>query len=249
MDIRDKVVIITGASMGIGAAAARLLAEHGAKLALAARSTDRITVLADELKPRTDVIAITLDMTNPDDIRRMIAETQQHFGRIDVLINNAGQGMYVPVEHVDINQYRALMELNVYGPLFAMQTVIPIMRAQGGGLIVNISSGVSKNYYPGLAAYASTKYALNALSLTARAELAHDNIRVSVVHPGRTATDFGRNAISNPALQALPNAAPRTANVPVDTAELVAERILEAIQTEVPEQFMSEQQKASFAHL
>ncbi|MEP7289580.1 MAG: SDR family NAD(P)-dependent oxidoreductase [Chloroflexota bacterium] len=255
MDVRDKVVLLTGASMGIGLAAAQLLAQHGAKLALVARSTDKLTELADQLKAQTDVIAITADLTNHADIQRMVTETQEHFGRIDVLINNAGQGMYVPVENINLNQYRQIMELNVYGPLAAMQAVVPIMRAQGGGMILNISSGVSKNYYPGLASYASTKYALNALTLTARAELSHENIRVSLMHPGRTATDFGKNSISNQGVQGGPIAPPRTANgsfagaPQVDTAEMVAERILEAIQTEVPEQYMSEQQKASFAHL
>lgn len=118
-----------------------------------------------------------------------------HYGRIDVLINNAGRGMWNSAESTDLDQYRGMMELNVFGPLAAMQAVIPFMRKQGGGVIINISSGVSRMFIPGLSAYASTKYALNAISLTARTELAADNIRVGIMLPGMTATDFGRNAL------------------------------------------------------
>ena len=120
---------------------------------------------------------------------------QDKFGRIDILVNNAGQGLLSPVETVDLDEYRGIMELNVFAVLVAMQAVIPIMRKRGGGTILNVSSMVSKNTFPMLAAYASTKYALNALSLTARQELAKDSIIVSVFHPKMTATDFGQNAL------------------------------------------------------
>ena len=105
------------------------------------------------------------------------------FGRIDILVNNAGQGLCAPVESIDLGDYRAVMELNVFAVLSAMQAVIPIMRQQGGGMILNVSSVVSKNYFTTIGGYASTKYALNALSLTARQELAKGNIVVSVFHP------------------------------------------------------------------
>jgi short-subunit dehydrogenase len=114
-----------------------------------------------------------------------------------ILVNNAGQGLLSPVETVDLDEYRDIMELNVFAVLSAKQAVMPIMRKQGGGTILNVSSMVSKNTFPMLAAYASTKYALNALSLTAREELAKDNIIVSVFHPKMTATDFGHNARGN----------------------------------------------------
>jgi short-subunit dehydrogenase len=140
--------------------------------------------------------------------------------------------MYCPVEEIDLDLYKAMMELNVYGPLRAMQLVIPRMRAAGGGLIVNISSMVSKNAYPNLGAYASTKYALNALSFTARAELAKDNIVVSVMHPRMTSTRFGENAIgARPAFSGGPGArAPQ-----VDTPEQVAAKVLELIASEAAE--------------
>ena len=245
MEIRDKVVILTGASMGIGEATAHLFAQQGAKLALAARSTDKLKALAEELAPLTEVIAITTDMTKPNMISAMVTTTQEHFGRIDVLINNAGQALHVPIERVNLDHYRQAMELNVYGPVVAMQAVIPVMRQQGGGMIVNISSGVSKNYFPGVGPYASTKYALNALSLTARAELAGDNIRVGIVIPGLVTNDFHQNAIHyEPPSRAIQANRPG-GSVPTFTSEQVAEKVLEAVQTEVAEQYMSEAAKAA----
>ena len=103
--------------------------------------------------------------------------------------------MYGPIETVDLESYRSIMDLNVYGALLAMQAVIPIMRKQGSGMIVNVSSLVSKNHFLYLSAYASTKCALNALSLTAREELVKDGIIVSIIYPKLTATDFGQNAV------------------------------------------------------
>jgi short-subunit dehydrogenase len=245
MDIKNKVVIITGASEGIGAALAKILAHAGAQVVLAARSEEKIGALAHELnKPDkgrttdegTQALAVHTDMRSPEDVQNLIAKTMEIFGRVDVLINNAGQGMYVPVENIDIDKYKGIMELNVYAPLRAMQLVIPIMRKQGGGMILNVSSRVSKNYFPNLAAYASTKYALNAISLTARAELAKDNIIVSVMHPKMTATAFGKNAVGSSQDYAnRPAAAASSTRPAVDTAEAVAERIVELIQSEEPE--------------
>src|ERR1700689_205405 len=121
------------------------------------------------------------------------------------------------------------MEVNVFSGGEAMQVVIPVMRAQGGGMIVNISSMVSKNYYPGLAAYSSTKYALNSLSLTARQELEPDHIIVSVFHPKMTATDFGKNSAG----EKYESRAGRPGMM-VDTAEEVATKIAEQIESEAP---------------
>lgn len=219
MKIKDKVVVVTGASGGIGRAAAQWCADHGAKVVLAARSKGTLAELAQQLP---DAIAVPADMRNPKDIVRLIKKTIDHYGRVDVLINNAGQGMHGPVETININDYQRVMELNVYGVLRAMQAVIPIMREQGGGTIVNIGSLVSKNYFPGLSAYASTKYALNALSLTARQELAPDNITVSVMHPKMTATDFMKNALG---LKLDASARGNRPAPQIDTPEQVAEKI------------------------
>jgi NAD(P)-dependent dehydrogenase (short-subunit alcohol dehydrogenase family) len=165
-------------------------------------------------------------------VQAMVARVHEHYGRIDVLVNNAGQGMHVPLAEADPDDYRAVLELNVVSVLVAMQAVIPVMRAQGGGVIVNISSGLSKRIVPGVGPYASTKYALNALTLTARLELAPENIRVGLMLPGITATEFHRNAIG-----IGPERSERYRSMPADTPEHVAAKILEAVETEAAEVF------------
>jgi NAD(P)-dependent dehydrogenase (short-subunit alcohol dehydrogenase family) len=124
-----------------------------------------------------DSFVVPVDMTKPNEVRLLVQKTYDHYGRLDVLINNAGQGLCSPVEHIDLNDFAYddfayIMSLNVYGPLVAMQSAIPIMRKQGGGTIVNISSEVARGTYPGLSAYSATKSALTMISLTARKELA-----------------------------------------------------------------------------
>ncbi len=165
-------------------------------------------------------------MLKPEDIRNLIQQAKEKFGRIDILVNNAGQGLCAPVESIDLGNYRAVMELNVFAVLSAMQAVIPIMRQQGGGMILNVSSVVSKNYFTTIGGYASTKYALNALSLTARQELAKDNIVVSVFHPKMTATVFGQNSRG----EKYSSRAGRPGMI-ADTAEAVAGRFVEQIES------------------
>ncbi len=239
MDIQNKVVIITGASEGIGEAAAKLLATQGARIALAARSVDKLNAVKESITAAGGTaIAVPTDMRNQGSVHALVEKTKQHFGQIDILINNAGQSVYAPIEHINVAQYQEIIELNLFGVLYAMQGVIPIMRVQGGGLIINISSNVSKMAIPNIGAYASTKYALNGLSLTARAELAADNIRVCLMHPGRTSTAFGKNALFSTGLR--PTMPPGSAgSPPPDSAEMVAAKILEAVQNEPAEQFMN----------
>ncbi|MFZ1074932.1 MAG: SDR family NAD(P)-dependent oxidoreductase [Minisyncoccia bacterium] len=227
MNIKDKVAVITGASKGIGLATAKELAKRGAKVVLAARSTAVLKKLSAEIP---DSLAIATDVCKPKDIRNLVRKTLKTYGRIDIFINNAGQGLRSPVESIDLENYKAIMELNVFAVVRTMEEVIPIMRKQGGGMIINVSSMVSKNYYPGLAAYASTKYALNALSFTARVELAKDDIVVSVFHPKMTATDFGANSLG----EKYDSSSGRP-GMEVDTAEEVAEKIADLIESEEPE--------------
>lgn len=237
MELKNKIVIVTGASQGIGRAVAESCGREGARVVLAARSADMIHDLEKKIPGS---LAIPTDMRKPSDIRHLVERTLERCGRIDLLVNNAGQGMYGPVEGIDIEKYREIMELNVYGVLRAMQAMIPVMRKQGGGMILNISSLVSKNYFPNLGAYASTKYALNALSLTARQELAPDHIIVSVMHPKMTATNFGKNAVG-----VRPDYANRPAGSPaprpgmeIDTPEAVAEKVIALIRSEEAEAMM-----------
>jgi short-subunit dehydrogenase len=238
MELKDKVVFITGASAGIGLATARSLAAAGAKVALAARSTDKLTQLAEELqRDGQAALVVPTDMRNQAEVAQLVETTVQHYGQIDVLINNAGQAVAGTVAEVDVDQFQQVIELNVLGPIYAMQASVPKMREHGGGIIINVSSMVSKMHLPGLGGYAATKAALNMLSDTARGELAPDNIRVITIYPRMTATDFGRNSLGNRPMreQQRGSAAP---GMVIDSAEYVAEKILEAIQKEPAEQFM-----------
>lgn len=236
MEIRDKVVLITGASAGIGLATVRRFAIAGAKLAMVARSADALNHLAEELQSKgSDAVALPADVSDPKQVQRVIEETVRHFGRLDVVINNAGQAAAGTIADLNPDDFRKILDLNVFGPLAAMQAVIPLMREQGGGLIINVSSNVSKMHIAGLAAYAATKAALNMLSDTARGELASEHIRVITVYPRQTATDFGKNALGNQRVrQQIRQGSPISA----DTPELVAEKILAAALHEPDEQYM-----------
>ncbi len=220
MDITERVVVITGASSGIGEATARLAHARGARLVLAARRGDRLAALADEL---SGALAVTADVTVPADRQAIIAAAIDGFGQIDVLVNNAGRGLHVPLADVDPDDYAAILDLNVGSALAMMQAVLPAMRAQREGAIVNISSGTTKRVIPGTGAYAATKSALNMLSAVAREEFAPDGIVVSNVLPTYTDSDF------HDVLQA--GAGFRRPPIEADTVEHVAEEILRAIET------------------
>lgn len=233
MEINGKVTVITGASAGIGRITAQRFAAAGAKLVLAARSGDKLGSLADEFSRQgTEAWTRVTDMRHPEEVTALMEGAFARFGRIDILINNAGQSARGTIAAVSLADYRSIIDLNLFGPLAAMQAVIPKMRQQGGGLIINISSMVSKMHLPSLGAYASTKSALNMLSDTAREELASDNIRVITVYPRLTATDFAKNSLG--ATTGFRSSAP----YPADPPELVADKILTAAQQEPQEQFM-----------
>jgi short-subunit dehydrogenase len=222
MQIKDHVFIVTGASSGIGLSTASALAERGARVALLARSTDAIEELARKLPGS---LAVTVDMTQFDGVREAISAVHQHCGRIDGLINNAGRSYAAAVEEIDPAAFDEIFHLNVLGPIVAMQAVIPLMRAQGGGSIVNINSGTAFMTIPQYSVYSSSKRALLGFSLTARAELEKDRIVVSEVYPFITATNFGKNRMGSPA-----GGGPPSQYATGDTPEFVADLILQAIE-------------------
>ena len=219
MEIDGSVCIVTGASSGIGAAAARHLSERGAKVVLAARRADRIEALASEL---AGSLAVQTDVTVAEQLERLVARTVARYGRIDVLVNNAGQGLHVPLVELDPADLRAVFELNVIAPLLAIQSVLPFMRAQSAGAIVNVSSATSLRVFTGLGGYSATKAALNMVSQVGRLELAAFGVTVSVVYPSVTATEFHDRLRAG---QITPGAR----NIPRDPPELVAEAIAFAI--------------------
>lgn len=181
--------------MGIGEAIARLFAARGAKLALAARSFDRLDNLARELG--SNVLPIRADMTDPGAIREMVQLAAARFGHIDILINNAAVGMYTAFVDTPPEQIEQLIRTNWLGPVHAIQAVTPYMRKQRSGQIINISSVAGKISIPWMATYCSTKFALNALSYALRMELAEENIQVISVCPGRIKTPFTNNAFKD----------------------------------------------------
>src|SRR6266508_708479 len=244
MEVQGKVAIITRASMGIGAATARVFAEAGAKLVLAARSEDKLAALAESLPDGAETLIVPTDMTDQAQVQALIETAYARFGRIDIVINNAGQAAVGTVATINPDLYRQIIELNLFGPLHTMQAVVPKMQAQGGGVIINISSNVSKMAIPGIGAYASTKYALNGLSLTARNELAAENIRVVLFHPGQTSTDFGKNALVEENMRNWRPGGNQSMPEP-DSAEAVAHKILEAAITEPAEMGMQMQGQAN----
>lgn len=187
MKIENSVILITGASSGIGEATARAAAQAGARLVLIARRGERLTRLAAELP---DALAVEGDVTRAEDIQRAVAAALDEYGRIDALINNAGQGLHVPIDRIDPDDFRAILDLNLIAPLVAMQAVLPAMRRQRAGSIINVSSGTSLMTLPGVGAYAASKAALNKLSEVARVELERDGITVSTLYPFITATEF-----------------------------------------------------------
>jgi short-subunit dehydrogenase len=221
MQLTDHVFIVTGASSGIGLATAEALAVQGAKVALLARNTQALEELSATLP---DSFPVTVDMTDFGAVRQAVLQVHQHYGRINGLINNAGRSYAAAIEEIDPVLFDEIFHLNVLGPIVAMQAVIPIMRRQGGGCIININSGTAFMTIPQYSVYSSSKLALLGFSLTARAELAQDNIIVSEVYPFITATNFGKNRMGTPA-----GGGPGSDYSAGDTPQFVAGLILQAI--------------------
>jgi short-subunit dehydrogenase len=193
--MQDQVIVITGASAGIGAALAELLASRGARVVLVARRQAALEEVAARCGGRA--VAIVADVTSRDDVRRVVETTIKECGRIDVWVNNAGQGISRPPSELTDEDIDQMMTVNVKSVLYGMQEVLPHFKARGTGQIVNISSmlGRMPSYVP-RAAYAAAKHFVNALTASLRAELqtTHPGITVSLVSPGVVHTDFGRNA-------------------------------------------------------
>lgn len=192
MDFRGKKVLISGASRGLGLELARTFAAEGAKIALVARDREQLQEIANELPGS---IVVPCDIRNYEEVRKSIAAVLDHYGAIDVLVNNAGIIQVGPVEHMKLDDFAQAMAVHFWGPLYLMQEVTPQMKRRGCGRIVNIASIGGKVAVPHLLPYVASKFALVGLSEGLRMELAKDGILVTTVCPGMMRTGSHLNAL------------------------------------------------------
>lgn len=195
MELTGKVVVVTGASMGIGEAIAKVFAEQGAGVVLLSRDTARAEAARERIGFPERTVALSCDVRHSEEIDRVLGLTLHHFKRVDIWINNAGHGLMDSIAELDSPASHELFETNFFGALSAMQAVIPVMRQQGGGTIINISSVAGHIPLAFHGAYSATKFALNAIGDAARVELKKDGIHVLTVCPGYVATAFSQNAV------------------------------------------------------
>jgi len=194
--LTGKTAIITGASSGIGAATARLLAESGCNVALAARRKDRLNALAEELGDRA--LAIPTDITNPEAAAALADRTITRFGSLDVLVNNAGLGLYAPIADGDPADWRKMFDVNVLGALYVTRAAVRHMLERGSGDIVFVSSAAGRRVPHGHGAvYAATKHAITAIAEGLRMDLHDKGVRVINVEPGLVRTEFPENSYAS----------------------------------------------------
>ena len=225
MKLQDKVVVITGASMGIGEAIAKLFLREGAKLVLCSRDLARTEAAAQRIGGTAEnTLCLTCDVGKRDQVEALMQAAVKKFGRIDILVNNAGFGLNDSVEKMKMDELRQMFDTNFFGMIECMQAAIPILRQQGGGDIVNISSVSGHISTPYMGGYAATKHAMQAIGMAARVELRRHNINVVTICPGYIATDFSKNMIKG----SQPERVGGSVRYAV-TADLVARDTLKAV--------------------
>jgi len=221
MELTGQVVVVTGASMGIGEAITMAFAREGASVVMLSRDAARAEAARARVGLLDRTVALSCDVRNSEEIDRVLALTLHHFKRIDVWINNAGHGLLDSVAQMDMSACHEMFDTNFFGAVSAMQAVIPVMRQQCGGTIINISSVAGHIPMPFHAAYSATKFALNAIGKAAGVELKKDGIHVLTVCPGYVRTAFGENAVQGRELKRV-----RPPSVRGVTAERVARATL-----------------------
>jgi NADP-dependent 3-hydroxy acid dehydrogenase YdfG len=200
-NIAGKVVVITGASSGLGEAAARELAANGAKLVLGARRLERLRQLAGELDLGSDA-AVETDVTRFDDVKRLVDRAVERHGRADVIINNAGVMPHSPLNRLKVDDWSWMIDVNIKGVLHGIAAALPHMQAQKSGHVINVSSVAGHKVRPGAAVYAATKQAVRAISEGLRQEVKPWNIRVTVISPGAVRSELA-GSITEPDAAAM----------------------------------------------
>lgn len=192
----SKVVLITGASSGIGEATARVLARKGHRLVIGARRTDRLEALAKQLNEEGGSVEFaSLDVTDLEDVRAFAGLALEKFGRIDVIVNNAGVMPLSPLEALKIDEWNQMIDVNIRGVLHGIAAALPVMKKQGSGQVINVSSIAGHQVWPTCAVYSATKYAVIAISDGLRQE--NSDIRVTVISPGVTTSELA-HTITDP---------------------------------------------------
>jgi NADP-dependent 3-hydroxy acid dehydrogenase YdfG len=199
--VKGKTVVITGASGGIGEATALLLAERGANVVLGARRSDRLQALADRIVDAGGKAAFAqTDVRRRDDLATLVAVARERYGKLDVLVNNAGIGPISPLDDLRVEEWEQMIDINVKGVLYGIAAAMPVFREQGTGHFVNIASTAAYRTVPNQAVYSGTKLAVRAISEGLRQE-AGDKLRVTIVSPGFVRTDFVET-VANPEVKA-----------------------------------------------
>ncbi len=198
MNIENKVAVITGGSKGIGLGIAEALLKKGARVVICGRSKKELNSAAAWLSKFGRVEAEVCDVRSEDQVRLMLEQAENAFGGVDILINNAGMGIFgKTVEQISGEEFRQTIETNLYGVYYACHNAIPLMRRKGGGYIITISSLAGQNAHPKMAAYNASKFAVNGFTEALMQEVRPDNIKVSLICPGSVNTDFGGGSTSD----------------------------------------------------
>jgi len=190
-NIQGKIVVITGASSGLGEATARMLSAEGATVVLGARRMDRLQSLAAELTGKGGkALAVGMDVTRCDQVKKLVDTAVQTFGRVDVMLNNAGLMQQSPLERLKVDEWDNMIDINIKGVLYGIAAALPHMQRQKSGHIINVSSVAGHKVTPSGAVYCATKHAVRALSEGLRSEVKPYNIRTTVISPGAVATEL-----------------------------------------------------------
>jgi len=187
-----KSAVITGGTRGIGKAIASALLDHGASVAICGRSGATVDAALAELEPRGNAIGLPTDLANPEDVSAFFRFVEEHFPQLDILINNAGIGIFGKTADLTIEDWQATLGLNLSGVFYCCREALPRFRKTGSGYIINISSLAGKNPFAGGAAYNASKFGLNGFSEAMMLDYRNDGVRVSCIMPGSVATEFGK---------------------------------------------------------